>query len=86
MSESEYQHWNRNNTNSLLIKDEVGKSKKTTYKLPSNEIAYGKPLPKDSEGAKEGSPLSLDFLSLPHMEIPFIIPWHPPRPRLPEIE
>jgi hypothetical protein len=27
--------WNRNNSNSLLTKDDVGKSKPSTYKLPN---------------------------------------------------
>jgi hypothetical protein len=54
-SERGVYHWNRNNTNSLLTKDEVGRSKPSTYKLPQKEFAYGKPLPHDAEGVKEGT-------------------------------
>jgi len=37
-----------------LTKDEVGKSKPSTYNLPGGEFAYGKPFDRDLEGAKEG--------------------------------
>lgn len=47
-------HWNRGNTNCLLTKDDIGKSKPSTYKLPQNQFAYGRPNDQDAEGAKEG--------------------------------
>lgn len=42
------------NNNVLLVKTDVGKSKPTTYVLPNNNYAYGKPYQMDKEGAKEG--------------------------------
>jgi hypothetical protein len=46
--------WNRKNTNSLLTKDDVGKSKPSTYNLPGKDFTYGKALDRDLEGAKDG--------------------------------
>jgi len=40
--------------NPLLLKDDVGKPKPSTYNLPTNEFIYGKALKRDKEGAKEG--------------------------------
>ena len=35
--------WNQNNSNSLLTKDDVGKSKPSTYDLPSSpDYVFGK--------------------------------------------
>ena len=42
------------NTNTLLVKDDVGRAKPTTYSLPPNRFIYGRPLDRDCEGAKEG--------------------------------
>mmetsp|Transcript_13227 Transcript_13227/g.15325 ORF Transcript_13227/g.15325 Transcript_13227/m.15325 type:complete len:219 (-) Transcript_13227:52-708(-) len=39
--------------NPLLAKEDVGKGKPCTFKLPSDGFAYGKADRKDSEGAKE---------------------------------
>ena len=39
----------------LLVKDDVGKAKPSTYNLPPAEFAYGKALPRDKEGANLGS-------------------------------
>jgi len=36
------------------MKSEVGKSKPSTYDLPSQDFAFGKGYIKDKEGAKEG--------------------------------
>jgi hypothetical protein len=54
-SDSVVYPWNRGNTNVLLTKDDVGKSKPTTYKLPGGDISYGKALPRAPEGAKEST-------------------------------
>eukprot|EP01017_Pseudomicrothorax_dubius_P002269 TRINITY_DN10009_c0_g1_i2.p1 TRINITY_DN10009_c0_g1~~TRINITY_DN10009_c0_g1_i2.p1 ORF type:complete len:109 (+),score=17.12 TRINITY_DN10009_c0_g1_i2:42-368(+) len=45
--------------NVLLTKDDVGKSKPTTRKLPPDTFVYGKKLDMTQEGAKEGA-------SIPH--------------------
>ena len=39
----------------LLVKDDVGKAKPSTYNLPPSNFAYGKALPRDKEGAKLGN-------------------------------
>jgi len=41
-------------TNPLLAKDDVGRGKPPTYKLPKGDHAYGKPEIKNAEGAPEG--------------------------------
>ncbi len=46
-------HWNKKQTNTLLLKSDVGTSKPSAYDLPGVEFRYGKPLPTDIEGAKE---------------------------------
>ena len=33
--------------NILLVKDDIGKSKPSTYNLPTGDFAYGKALPRD---------------------------------------
>ena len=38
----------------LLVKDDVGKAKPSTYNLPPGDFAYGKALPRDKEGASLG--------------------------------
>lgn len=38
--------------NVMLLKDDVGRSKPSAYDLPQNQFVYGKPLPRDREGAK----------------------------------
>lgn len=38
--------------NILLVKDDVGKAKPCTVKLPSDGHVYGKPDTKDQEGAR----------------------------------
>jgi len=40
--------------NPLLLRDEVGRSKRSHYNLPDPNFTYGKPLNRDKEGAKEG--------------------------------
>lgn len=40
--------------NVLLVKSDIGKTKISTYNLPSENYTYGKPYIKDKEGAKEG--------------------------------
>jgi len=41
-------------TNPLLVKDDVGKAKPATRKLPDAQFAYGKPESKNIESAGEG--------------------------------
>jgi hypothetical protein len=72
--------WNKHKTNTLLTKDEVGKSKPSTYNLPGGTFAYGKPLDRDIEGAKEGKQ-SLLIPSFHDLELPFLNTRPPPRPR-----
>ena len=43
------------NTNIMLLKGQVGKSKPTTYDLPKDSHFYGKALFRDQTGAKEAS-------------------------------
>ena len=38
----------------LLVRDDVGKAKPSTYSLPPEGFAYGKALPRDKEGAPLG--------------------------------
>ncbi|CAK57406.1 unnamed protein product (macronuclear) [Paramecium tetraurelia] len=45
--------FSQNHTNPLLTKDDVGKSKPSTYNLPNQDFVYGHPLARDKEGAKE---------------------------------
>ncbi|CAK57927.1 unnamed protein product (macronuclear) [Paramecium tetraurelia] len=45
--------FSNNHTNPLLMKDDVGKSKPSTYNLPNQDFIYGQPLSRDKEGAKE---------------------------------
>ena len=33
--------------NTLLLKDDVGKAKPSTYNLPQGDFSYGKALPRD---------------------------------------
>ena len=40
--------------NMLLVKDDVGKARPSTYNLPPSDFAYGKALPRDKEGASLG--------------------------------
>ena len=40
-------------TNYMIVKDEVGKSKPTTRRLPSFDFAYGRPDQQCQEGASE---------------------------------
>jgi hypothetical protein len=47
--------FSKNKENPLLMKDDVGLGKPTTYVLPKGEFTYGKPLIRDKEGAKEVS-------------------------------
>jgi len=55
MSQSAYTNipW-LSNTNTLLVKDDVGRAKPSTYDLPHQRFIYGKPLGRDPETAKEG--------------------------------
>lgn len=39
------------NSNYLLLKDDVGKPKPTTKKLPKGHFTYGNPVYRDPEGA-----------------------------------
>ena len=43
-------------SNPLLVKDDIGKAKRTTRKLPNEDHAYGKADKKDPEGANAGTP------------------------------
>ncbi|CAK60859.1 unnamed protein product (macronuclear) [Paramecium tetraurelia] len=45
--------FSHNHTNPLLMKDDVGKSKPSTFNLPNQDFVYGQPLARDKEGAKE---------------------------------
>ena len=45
--------WNRTK-NTLLVKDDIGYAKKSTFDLPQMGFIYGKPLKREAEGAKEG--------------------------------
>lgn len=40
--------------NSVLLKDDVGRAKPSSYRLPEIHFTYGRPLERDEEGAKEG--------------------------------
>lgn len=52
-------------TNPLLVKDDIGRAKPSTFKLPKGDHAYGKPEIKNAEGASEGERLiSLTIQSL----------------------
>jgi len=48
-------------TNTLLVKDDVGHAKPSTYDLPQNRFVYGRPLDRDPENAKEGKTHRLFF-------------------------
>jgi len=39
--------------NTLLLRGDIGRSKPSYFKLPTNGFTYGKKLPRDAEGAKE---------------------------------
>ncbi len=45
----------RSLNNPLLIKDELGHTKPASYELPPLGFVYGKPLHRDSEGARDGN-------------------------------
>ncbi|EAR89726.2 hypothetical protein TTHERM_00974270 (macronuclear) [Tetrahymena thermophila SB210] len=47
--------WNNRTQNTLLLKDDVGRSKPSAYSLPPVDYTYGRPLERDEEGAKEVS-------------------------------
>ena len=51
----------------MLVKDDVGKSKPSTYNLPSDGFTYGKALPRDKEGANKGNYFGLINQSLVSM-------------------
>lgn len=42
-------------TNYLLTRDDVGRPKPNTRRLPSFDYAYGRPPMKDPEGVREGT-------------------------------
>ena len=42
--------------NKLLVKDLVGKSRTSSYDLPSKQFTFGKVIPRDVNDAKEGTP------------------------------
>lgn len=44
--------WQRNKTNRLFVKDEVGRTKHSTFNLPPIDHVYGKAPKKDIENAK----------------------------------
>ena len=44
----------KSNWNHLLLKDDVGRAKPTTRKLPPQYFVYGKPEIRDKEGVTEG--------------------------------
>ncbi|CAK67606.1 unnamed protein product (macronuclear) [Paramecium tetraurelia] len=45
--------FSHNYSNPVLMKDDVGKPKPSTYNLPKQDYVYGLPLIRDKEGAKE---------------------------------
>jgi Domain of unknown function (DUF4483) len=45
----------RNSHNILLLKDDLGKAKPSSYPLPGAGFAFGKVIGNDAEGAKEGN-------------------------------
>ena len=47
--------FSHNYSNPVLMKDDVGKPKPSTYNLPKQDFVYGLPLIRDKEGAKEGN-------------------------------
>lgn len=53
MTTTTSRHWNKDGKNSLLNKDDVGRAKPSTYKLPGEEFVYGHAPKTDPEGAKE---------------------------------
>jgi len=54
--------WQRNKTNRLFVKDEVGRTKHSTFNLPPIDHVYGKAPKKDAENAKQGILLFIFFL------------------------
>lgn len=62
--------------NTLLVRDDVGHAKPSTYDLPPHQFVYGRALDRDPEGAKEGTrfplvPSSNDLQSDHDLEIPW---------------
>lgn len=51
-------------SNPLLVKDDIGKAKPATRKLPKGDFSYGKPDVKNAESAGEGKCLVLSYLLL----------------------
>jgi hypothetical protein len=45
------------NRNVLLVKDDVGKSKPTTRRMPPSQFTFGKPEIRDNEDAQAGNNL-----------------------------
>ena len=62
--------------NVLLVKDDVGKSKPNTRRLPDQEFSYGKPEIRDIEDAGQGkyhSYAQLDTNTIENMLTPFFL-------------
>lgn len=51
--------WNNRTCNSLLLKDDVGRAKPSSYNLPPVVYTYGRPLERDDEGAREGNKIQI---------------------------
>jgi hypothetical protein len=47
--------WNRERCNTLLLKDEVGRGKSTTFTLPDEKFMYGKAIYRDPETAGDSN-------------------------------
>lgn len=57
--------------NALLVKDDVGHSKRSTRDLPPDNFAYGKPADPDPEGVAESNLILYKFIkSYKKLEIP----------------
>lgn len=48
----------RRTTNTLLVKDDVGRAKPSTRDLPPSSFAYGKAAVPDAEGVSQGKYLN----------------------------
>lgn len=70
--------------NYLLNRDDVGKPRPTTRRLPSMDFAYGHPPNKDPEGVREGNlsqSILLDHLSSSHWNLEVSLSFTDRQPR-----
>ena len=57
----------------MLVKDEVGAAKPFTHNLPKKDYVYGVPIPRDDEGATEGTETVLIIqISYDQMELSWV--------------